>query len=124
MTIRLANGEGLSEALTQPEPEDYTWFEGLLERAYTLGLELPLYGISFVPGTLAAGPYGGAITAGAIPGAARATIVKGLEQQSYGEPVTILKIFTRRIKRRCKTRCNICSDCHCSTTKIGGTKTS
>ena len=93
MTIKLANGEGLSEALTQPEPEDYTWFEGLLERAYTLGLELPLYGISFIPGTLAAGPYGGAFTAGAIPGAARATIVKGLEQQSYGEPVTILKNF-------------------------------
>ena len=84
MTIRLASGEGLSESLIQPEPEDYTWFEGLLERATTLGLELPIYGLSFVPGAMAGGPYVGAFTAGAIPGAARATILKGLEQQSYG----------------------------------------
>jgi len=93
MTYRLANEKGLSEALTEDEPEDYTWFEGLLERAATLGLELPIYGLSFVPGTLAAGPYGGAFTAGAIPGAARSTILKGLEQQSSGQPVEILKNF-------------------------------
>tara|TARA_B110000858_G_scaffold184154_1_gene225107 strand:+ start:331 stop:4098 length:3768 start_codon:yes stop_codon:yes gene_type:complete len=93
MTYRLANEKGLSEALTEDEPEDYTWFEGLLERAATLGLELPIYGLSFVPGTLAGGPYGGAFTAGAIPGAARSTILKGLEQQSSGQPVEILKNF-------------------------------
>tara|TARA_R100001509_G_scaffold75209_1_gene42057 strand:- start:303 stop:3929 length:3627 start_codon:yes stop_codon:yes gene_type:complete len=123
MTIRLANGEGLSEALTQPEPEDYTWFEGLLERAYTLGLELPLYGISFVPGTLAAGPYGGAITAGAIPGAARATIVKGLEQQSYGEPVTILKNFLQEgLKEGAKQGVTFAATAIAPQLKIGGTK--
>ena len=93
MTYRLANEKGLSEALTEDEPEDYTWFEGLLERAATLGLELPIYGLSFIPGTLAGGPYGGAFTAGAIPGAARSTILKGLEQQSSGQPVEILKNF-------------------------------
>ena len=32
MTYRLATEQGLSEAFTQEEPEDYTWFEGLLER--------------------------------------------------------------------------------------------
>ena len=31
MTYRLATEQGLSEAFTQEEPEDYTWFEGLLE---------------------------------------------------------------------------------------------
>ena len=123
MTIRLANGEGLSEALTQPEPEDYTWFEGLLERAYTLGLELPLYGISFVPGTLAAGPYGGAFTAGAIPGAARATIVKGLEQQSYGEPVTIVKNFLQEgLKEGAKQGVTFAATAIAPQLKIGGTK--
>ena len=123
MTTRLANNEGLSEALTQPEPEDYTWFEGLLERAYTLGLELPLYGISFVPGTLAAGPYGGAFTAGAIPGAARATIVKGLEQQSYGEPVTILKNFLQEgIKEGAKQGATFAVTAVAPQLRIGGTK--
>ena len=123
MTTRLANGEGLSEALTQPEPEDYTWFEGLLERAYTLGLELPLYGISFVPGTLAAGPYGGAFTAGAIPGAARATLVKGLEQQSYGEPVTILKNFLQEgIKEGAKQGLTFAVTAAAPQLKIGGAK--
>ena len=123
MTIRLANGEGLSEALTQPEPEDYTWFEGLLERAYTLGLELPLYGISFVPGTLAAGPYGGAFTAGAIPGAARATIVKGLEQQSYGEPVTIVKNFLQEgLKEGAKQGVTFAATAIAPQLRIGGTK--
>ena len=123
MTTRLANGEGLSEALTQPEPEDYKLFEGLLERAYTLGLELPLYGISFVPGTLAAGPYGGAFTAGAIPGAARATLVKGLEQQSYGEPVTILKNFLQEgIKEGAKQGLTFAVTAAAPQLKIGGAK--
>ena len=94
MTYRLATDEGLSEAFTQEEPEDYTWFEGLLERGLTLGAELPIYGGSFLAGTAATGnPIAGAFTAGAIPGAARATILKGLEQQSYGQPVEILKNF-------------------------------
>ena len=123
MTIRLASGEGLSEALTQPEPEDYTWFEGLLERSYTLGLELPLYGISFIPGTLAGGPYGGAFTAGAIPGAARATIVKGLEQQSYGEPVTIVKNFLQEgLKEGAKQGITFTATAIAPQLKIGGTK--
>jgi hypothetical protein len=94
MTYRLATEQGLSEAFTQEEPEDYTWFEGLLERGLTLGAELPVYGGSFLAGTGATGnPIAGAFTAGAIPGAARATILKGLEQQSYGQPVEILKNF-------------------------------
>ena len=94
MTYRLATDGGLSEAFTQEEPEDYTWFEGLLERGLTLGAELPIYGGSFLAGTAATGnPIAGAFTAGAIPGAARATILKGLEQQSYGQPVEILKNF-------------------------------
>jgi len=96
MTYRLATDGGLSEAFTQEEPEDYTWFEGLLERGLTLGAELPIYGGSFLAGTGATGnPIAGAFTAGAIPGAARATILKGLEQQSYGQPVEILKNFLK-----------------------------
>jgi len=123
MTIRLAKGEGLSEALIQPEPEDYTWFEGLLERAYTLGLELPLYGISFLPGASVGGPSGGAFTAGAIPGAARATIVKGLEQQSYGEPVTILKNFLQEgVKEGAKQGVTFSLTAMAPQLKIGGTK--
>jgi hypothetical protein len=96
MTYRLATDGGLSEAFTQEEPEDYTWFEGLLERGLTLGTELPIYGLSFLGGTAATGnPVAGAFTAGAIPGAARATILKGLEQQSYGQPVEIVKNFLK-----------------------------
>jgi len=96
MTYRLATDGGLSEAFTQEEPEDYTWFEGLLERGLTLGAELPIYGGSFLAGTGATGnPIAGAFTAGAIPGAARETILKGLEQQSYGQPVEILKNFLK-----------------------------
>jgi len=69
MTYRLATDGGLSEAFTQEEPEDYTWFEGLLERGLTLGAELPIYGGSFLAGTGATGnPVAGAFTAGAIPG--------------------------------------------------------
>ena len=96
MTYRLATEQGLSEAFTQEEPEDYTWFEGLLERGLTLGAELPIYGGSFLAGTATTGnPIAGAFTAGAIPGAARATILKGLEQQSYGQPVEIVKNFLK-----------------------------
>ena len=96
MTYRLATDGGLSEAFTQEEPEDYTWFEGLLERGLTLGAELPIYGGSFLAGTGATGnPIAGAFTAGAIPGAARATILKALEQQSYGQPVEIVKNFLK-----------------------------
>ena len=96
MTYRLATDGGLSEAFTEEEPEDYTWFEGLLERGLTLGAELPIYGGSFLAGTGATGnPIAGAFTAGAIPGAARETILKGLEQQSYGQPVEIVKNFLK-----------------------------
>lgn len=96
MTYRLATDGGLSEAFTEEEPEDYTWFEGLLERGLTLGAELPIYGGAFLAGTGATGnPIAGAFTAGAIPGAARETILKGLEQQSYGQPVEILKNFLK-----------------------------
>lgn len=96
MTYRLATDGGLSEAFTEEEPEDYTWFEGLLERGLTLGAELPIYGGAFLAGTGATGnPIAGAFAAGAIPGAARETILKGLEQQSYGQPVEILKNFLK-----------------------------
>ena len=91
MTYRLSTEKGLPEAFTEEEPEDYTWFEGLLERGLTLGAELPIYGASYFAG--GGNPISGAFTAGAIPGAARATILKGLEQQSYGQPVEILKNF-------------------------------
>ena len=91
MTYRLSTEKGLPEAFTEEEPEDYTWFEGLLERGLTLGAELPIYGASYLAG--GGNPISGAFTAGAIPGAARATILKGLEQQSYGQPVEILKNF-------------------------------
>ena len=92
MTYRLSTEKGLPDAFTEEEPEDYTWFEGLLERGLTLGAELPIYGLSYIPGGLV-NPVAGAFTAGAIPGAARETILKGLEQQSYGQPVEILKNF-------------------------------
>jgi len=96
MTYRLATDGGLSEAFTQEEPEDYTWFEGLLERGLTLGAELPIYGASFLGGTAATGnPIAGAFTAGAIPGAAREILLKSLEQQSYGQPVEIVKNFLK-----------------------------
>ena len=91
MTYRLSTEKGLPEAFTEEEPEDYTWFEGLLERGLTLGAELPIYGASYLAG--GGNPISGAFTAGAIPGAARATILKGLEQQSYGQPVEVLKNF-------------------------------
>jgi hypothetical protein len=92
MTYRLSTEKGLPEVFTEEKPEDYTWFEGLLERGLTLGSELPIYGLSYLPGGLV-NPVAGAFTAGAIPGAARETILKGLEQQSYGQPVEILKNF-------------------------------
>jgi hypothetical protein len=123
MTTRLATGKGLSEALIQPEPQDYTWFEGLLERAYTLGLELPIYGLSFIPGNLAGGPYGGAFTAGAIPAAARETILKGLEQQSYGEPISIVKNFLQEgIKEGAKQGLTFALTAAAPQLRVGGTK--
>ena len=52
--------------------------------------------LAFLAGTGATGnPIAGAFTAGAIPGAARETILKGLEQQSYGQPVEIVKNFLK-----------------------------
>ncbi len=123
MTTRLAKGEGLSEELLNPEPEDYTWFEGLLERATTIGLELPIYGLSFLGGNLAGGPIPGAVAAGAIPGAARATIVKGLEQQSYGEPVTILKNFLQEgLKEGAKQGLTFAATAIAPQLRVGGTK--
>ena len=95
---RLVEEKGLPEFITNPdEPEDYTWFEGLLEHAVTLGGDLPFYGLSYLPGKVASGgnPIAGAFTAGALPAAARATIIEGLEQQTYGQPVDILKNFLR-----------------------------
>ena len=124
MTYRLATDGGLSEAFTQEEPEDYTWFEGLLERGLTLGAELPIYGGSFLAGTGATGnPIAGAFTAGAIPGAARATILKGLEQQSYGQPVEILKNFLKDgIIEGAKQGTIFASAAIAPQLKIGGTK--
>ena len=95
MTYRLATEQGLSEAFTQEEPEDYTWFEGLAERGLTLATELPLYALSFLPGAATGNPIAGAFTAGAIPGAGRKTLLKSLEQQSYGQPVEIVKNFLK-----------------------------
>ena len=123
MTYRLATDGGLSEAFTEEEPEDYTWFEGLLERGLTLGAELPIYGLSYIPGKAVGGPIGGAFTAGAIPGAARATILKGLEQQSYGQPVEILKNFLKDgIIEGAKQGTIFASAAIAPQLKIGGTK--
>jgi hypothetical protein len=94
---RFVDEKGLPEFISNPEePEDYTWFEGLLEHALTLGFDAPFYGLSYFPGFLTtANPIAGAFTAGAIPSAARATIIEGLEQQSYGQPVDTLKNFLK-----------------------------
>jgi len=123
MTYRLATDKGLSEAFIQEEPEDYTWFEGLLERGLTLGAELPIYGLSYLPGTAVGGPIGGAFTAGAIPGAARETILKGLEQQSYGQPVEIVKNFLEEgIKEGAKQGTIFAATAIAPQLRIGGTK--
>ena len=122
MTYRLTTQKGLPEAFTEEEPEDYTWFEGLLERGLTLGAELPIYGLSYIPGGLA-NPIVGAFTAGAIPGAARATILKGLEQQSYGQPVEIVKNFLEEgIKEGAKQGTIFATAAIAPQLRIGGTK--
>jgi len=124
LTERIINEKGLPEVLiNQNEPEDYTWFEGLMEHALTLGSDLPLYALSAIPGAAMGGPYAGAFTAGAIPGAARETIIKGLEQQSYGQPVEILKNFlTSGIKEGSKQGLIFTATAFAPQLKIAGTK--
>tara|TARA_R100001086_G_scaffold10870_2_gene5715 strand:- start:238 stop:3876 length:3639 start_codon:yes stop_codon:yes gene_type:complete len=124
LTERLINEKGLPEALVnENDPKDYTWLEGLMEHALTLGSDLPLYALSALPGAAIGGPYAGAFTAGAIPGAARETIIKGLEQQSYGQPIEVLKNFlTSGVKEGAKQGVIFTSTAVAPQLKIAGTK--
>ena len=124
LTERLINEKGLPEALVnENDPKDYTWLEGLMEHALTLGSDLPLYALSALPGAAIGGPYAGAFTAGAIPGAARETIIKGLEQQSYGQPIEVLKnILTSGVKEGAKQGVIFTSTAVAPQLKIAGTK--
>ena len=124
LTERLINEKGLPEALVnENDPKDYTWLEGLMEHALTLGSDLPLYALSALPGAAIGGPYTGAFTAGAIPGAARETIIKGLEQQSYGQPIEVLKNFlTSGVKEGAKQGVIFTSTAVAPQLKIAGTK--
>jgi hypothetical protein len=124
LTERLINEKGLPEALVnENDPKDYTWLEGLMEHALTLGSDLPLYALSALPGVAIGGPYAGAFTAGAIPGAARETIIKGLEQQSYGQPIEVLKNFlTSGVKEGAKQGVIFTSTAVAPQLKIAGTK--
>tara|TARA_R100000234_G_scaffold116156_1_gene92902 strand:+ start:1775 stop:5413 length:3639 start_codon:yes stop_codon:yes gene_type:complete len=124
LTERLINEKGLPEVLVnENDPKDYTWLEGLMEHALTLGSDLPLYALSALPGVAIGGPYTGAFTAGAIPGAARETIIKGLEQQSYGQPIEVLKNFlTSGVKEGAKQGVIFTSTAVAPQLKIAGTK--
>jgi hypothetical protein len=124
LTERLINEKGLPEVLVnENDPKDYTWLEGLMEHALTLGSDLPLYALSVLPGAAIGGPYAGAFTAGAIPGAARETIIKGLEQQSYGQPIEVLKNFlTSGVKEGAKQGVIFTSTAVAPQLKIAGTK--
>jgi hypothetical protein len=124
LTERLINEKGLPEVLVnENDPKDYTWLEGLMEHALTLGSDLPLYALSALPGVAIGGPYAGAFTAGAIPGAARETIIKGLEQQSYGQPIEVLKNFlTSGVKEGAKQGVIFTSTAVAPQLKIAGTK--
>tara|TARA_Y100000114_G_scaffold119497_1_gene114217 strand:- start:285 stop:3923 length:3639 start_codon:yes stop_codon:yes gene_type:complete len=124
LTERLINEKGLPEVLVnENDPKDYTWLEGLMEHALTLGSDLPLYALSALPGAAIGGPYAGAFTAGAIPGAARETIIKGLEQQSYGQPIEVLKNFlTSGVKEGAKQGVIFTSTAVAPQLKIAGTK--
>ena len=124
LTERLINEKGLPEALVnENDPKDYTWLEGLMEHALTLGSDLPLYALSALPGAAIGGPYTGAFTAGAIPGAARETIIKGLEQQSYGQPIEVLKNFlTSGVKEGAKQGVIFTATAFAPQLKIAGTK--
>jgi len=91
---RVALGEGTPDAFKLPNPEDYTWTEEFLETVGTLGLELPLYGLSALAGS-PAGPIGGAFTAAAIPTTTRATLLKVLENQDQKKPSDIMEILLK-----------------------------
>ena len=92
MTTRLASGEGLSESLIQPEPEDYTWTEEFLTTLGTLAVDAPIYGASAVVGA-PAGNLGAGFTGAMIPTTTRSTLLKVLENQDEGKPSDVMKII-------------------------------
>lgn len=91
---RVALGEGTPDAFKLPNPKDYTWTEEFLETVGTLGLELPVYGLSALAGA-PAGPIGGAFTAAAIPTSTKATLLKVLENQDQKKPSDIIEILLK-----------------------------
>ena len=94
ITKRAALGQGTPDAYKLPNPEDYTWTEEFLETVGTLGLELPLYGVSALAGS-PGGVIGSAFTAAAIPTTTRATLLKVLENQDEKKPSDIMEILLK-----------------------------
>lgn len=92
LAYNLATNKGVPSVYKTEEPEDYTFFEGLLDRAISLGLDLPAYGLGGAVG-LPGGLYSSAFTAGFIPEAARATMLKMLQDREAGNSVDVLNAF-------------------------------
>jgi len=60
LAYNLATNKGVPSVYKTEEPEDYTFFEGLLDRAISLGLDLPAYGLGGavgLPGGLYSSAY-------------------------------------------------------------------
>ena len=100
LQYRAAKGVGTPEALKMPQPKDYTWTEEFLTTLGTLGLELPIYGVSAIPGAFGGsllGPKGtiggAAFTGAAIPATTRSTLIEVLKNQDEQKPSDIMKIL-------------------------------
>lgn len=100
LQYRAAKGIGTPEALKMPQPKDYTWTEEFLTTLGTLGLELPIYGISAIPGAFGGslfGPKGtiggAAFTGAAIPATTRSLLTEILKNQDEQKPSDIMKIL-------------------------------
>lgn len=100
LQYRAAKGIGTPDALKMPQPKDYTWTEEFLTTLGTLGLELPIYGISAIPGAFGGslfGPKGtiggAAFTGAAIPATTRSLLTEILKNQDEQKPSDIMKIL-------------------------------
>jgi len=100
LQYRAAKGVGTPEALKMPQPKDYTWTEEFLTTLGTLGLELPIYGVSAIPGAFGGsllGPKGtiagAAFTGAAIPATTRSTLIEVLKNQDEQKPSDVMKIL-------------------------------
>ena len=100
LQYRAAKGVGTPDALKMPQPKDYTWTEEFLTTLGTLGLELPIYGISAIPGAFGGsflGPKGtiggAAFTGAAIPATTRSLLTEILKNQDEQKPSDIMKIL-------------------------------